>query len=62
MCDASAVLSAELEIYATPADTARASAAVEAPRAATARARQIVEERFSIPTMVAATTRVYESC
>jgi glycosyltransferase involved in cell wall biosynthesis len=34
----------------------------EFARLLAARARQSVEERFSISTMVAATTRVYESC
>jgi Glycosyl transferases group 1/Glycosyltransferase Family 4 len=34
----------------------------EFSRLLAARARQLVEERFSIPIMVAATARVYESC
>ena len=40
----------------------RVSQDYEFSRLLAARARQAVEERFSIPIMVAATTRVYESC
>ena len=40
----------------------RVSQDYEFSRLLAARARQAVEQRFSIPIMVAATTRVYESC